>query len=91
MQIELKIQFSKRSRREDQSEPLGWRGFKCFCIGLLDEIIIQIGSVSLGHGKPVFPRRVFSPVLQLVSVGHVNEGMAELRYRIDKASQAGAA
>lgn len=56
-----------------------------FDAGLLDEIIIQIGSVSLAHGKPVFPRRVFSPALQLVSVTHINEGMAELRYKIHKA------
>ena len=59
--------------------------------GLLDEIIVQIGSVALGSGKPVFPRRVFRPALQLASVRHVNEGMAELRYRIDKARQAGPA
>lgn len=58
-----------------------------FDAGLLDEIIVQIGSVSLSHGKSVFPRRVFSPVLQLVSVNRVNEGMAELRYSISKANQ----
>lgn len=62
-----------------------------FDAGLLDELIVQIGSVSLGHGKSVFPRRVFSPVLQLVSVNRVNEGMAELRYKIGKANQAGTA
>jgi dihydrofolate reductase len=62
-----------------------------FDAGLLDELIVQIGSVSLGDGKSVFPRRVFSPALQLVSVSRVNEGMAELRYKICKASQAGAA
>jgi dihydrofolate reductase len=62
-----------------------------FDAGLLDEIIVQIGSVSLGRGKSVFPRRVFSPALQLVSANRVNEGMAELRYKIGKASQAGAA
>ncbi|MFC5435977.1 dihydrofolate reductase family protein [Rhodanobacter umsongensis] len=62
-----------------------------FDAGLLDEVIVQIGSVSLGHGKSVFPRRVFSPAFQLVSVNRVNEGMAELRYKIDKAVQTGAA
>lgn len=31
--------------------------------GLLDEIIVQIGSATLGAGKPLFPRRVLSPVL----------------------------
>ena len=62
-----------------------------FDAGLLDEIIVQIGSVSLGHGKSVFPRRVFSPTLQLASVNRVNEGMAELRYKVGRTSQAGAA
>jgi len=62
-----------------------------FDAGLLDELIVQIGSVSLGCGKSVFPRRVFSPALQLVSATHVNEGMAELRYKVSKARQAGAA
>jgi dihydrofolate reductase len=61
-----------------------------FDAGLLDEIIVQIGSVSLGRGKSVFPRRVFSPALQLVSVNRINEGMAELRYKVDKAGHAGA-
>lgn len=62
-----------------------------FDAGLLDELIVQIGSVSLAHGKPVFPRRVFSPVLQLVSVSRISEGMAELRYKIDNADQPRAA
>ena len=62
-----------------------------FDADLLDEVIVQIGSVSLGHGKSVFPRRVLSPAFQLVSVNRVNDGMAELRYRIGKANQAGAA
>lgn len=55
--------------------------------GLLDEIIVQIGSVCLGHGKPLFPRRVFSPTLQLTSVTRVSEGMAELRYQVAAANQ----
>ncbi|UGB38701.1 dihydrofolate reductase family protein [Frateuria soli] len=62
-----------------------------FDANLLDEVIVQIGSVSLGHGKSVFPRRVLSPGFQLVSVNRVNDGMAELHYRIGKANQAGAA
>jgi dihydrofolate reductase len=28
--------------------------------GLLDEIIVQVGSVTLGRGKPLFPRRLTS-------------------------------
>jgi len=62
-----------------------------FDAGLLDELIVQIGSVSLGRGKSVFPRRVFSPTLRLTSVNHISEGMAELRYRIDRGCQAGPA
>lgn len=52
--------------------------------GLLDQMIIQIGSVTLGAGKPVLPRRILSPVLQLVSVLHVGPGMAELHYDVEK-------
>jgi dihydrofolate reductase len=52
--------------------------------GLLDELIIQIGSVTLGKGKPLFPRRVLSPNLHLVSVRQMGTGMAELRYGVHK-------
>lgn len=52
--------------------------------GLLDELIIQVGSVALGKGKPLFPRRVLSPVLRLMSVRQMGEGMAELRYEVHK-------
>jgi dihydrofolate reductase len=50
--------------------------------GLLDEIIVQIGSATLGKGKPLFPRRVLSPSLRLVSVHQIGSGMAELRYEV---------
>lgn len=53
--------------------------------GLLDEMIVQIGSATLGQGKPLFPRRVLSPVLSLVSVSQVGTGFAELTYRVGKA------
>ncbi|MDO9118530.1 MAG: dihydrofolate reductase family protein [Nitrospira sp.] len=56
--------------------------------GLLDELIIQIGSVTLGKGKPLFPRRVFSPHLRLVSVRQIGAGMAELRYEVHKGGAA---
>jgi dihydrofolate reductase len=52
--------------------------------GVLDELIIQVGSATLGKGKPLFPRRVLSPVLRLVSVQQLGAGMVELRYAIDK-------
>lgn len=52
--------------------------------GLLDELIIQVGSATLGRGKPLFPRRVLSPTLQLVSVQQMGTGMVELRYQVQK-------
>lgn len=53
-----------------------------FDAGLLDEIIVQVGSVTLGKGKPLFPRRVANPPLRLVSVRQVGTGFAELRYEV---------
>jgi dihydrofolate reductase len=48
--------------------------------GLLDEMIVQVGSVTLGKGKPVFPRRVFGPNLKLTSMRQMGASMVELRY-----------
>jgi dihydrofolate reductase len=50
--------------------------------GLLDEIIVHVGSVTLGRGKQLFPRRVTSPPLRLVSVRQISSSMAELRYEV---------
>ncbi|GMU66645.1 MAG: hypothetical protein AMXMBFR36_29190 [Acidobacteriota bacterium] len=50
--------------------------------GLLDEIIVQVGSVTLGRGKPLFPRRVTSPPFRLVSARQLGPGFAELRYEV---------
>ncbi len=52
--------------------------------GLLDEIIVQVGSATLGKGKPLFPRCVLSPTLKLISVRQMGDGMAELRYEVHK-------
>lgn len=52
--------------------------------GLLDEIIVQVGSVTLGKGKPLFPRRVTNPPFRLVSVRQIGTGFAELRYEVQK-------
>lgn len=52
--------------------------------GLLDELIVQVGSVTLGTGKPLFPRRVLSPVLRLTAVRQMGESMVELRYDVRK-------
>ena len=52
--------------------------------GLLDEILVQVGSVTLGQGKPLFPRRLTWPPLKLVSVRQVGTGFAELRYEVPR-------
>jgi dihydrofolate reductase len=59
--------------------------------GLLDELIIQIGSATLGTGKPLFPRKVLSPILRLVSVRQLGAGMAELYYEVNKDDSSGSA
>jgi dihydrofolate reductase len=62
-----------------------------FDAGLLDELIVQVGSVTLGKGKPLFPRRVTDPPLRLVSVRQLGTGLAELRYEVRGNDAAGAA
>jgi dihydrofolate reductase len=47
---------------------------------LLDEIIVQVGSVTLGKGKQILPRRITNPALKLTSAVRFNSGFAELRY-----------
>lgn len=50
--------------------------------GFPDEPILQVGAVSLGMGKPLFPRRVLSPVPQLRSVRQIGTSMVGLHYAI---------
>lgn len=50
--------------------------------GLLDELIVQVGSVTLGAGKQLLPRQIISPPLKLVSVQQFGPGFAELRYEV---------
>jgi dihydrofolate reductase len=50
--------------------------------GLLDEIHVQIGSVTLGSGKPLFPRRITVPPLRLVSARAIGTGFVELVYEV---------
>jgi dihydrofolate reductase len=56
--------------------------------GLLDELILQVGSVTLGQGKPLLPRRITSPALKLTAVRHIGPGFAELRYTLSAPSPA---
>ena len=42
-------------------------------------------TVTLGQGKPLFPRRLTAPPLRLTSVRQVGSGFAELRYEVPRA------
>lgn len=50
--------------------------------GLLDEIHVQIGSVTLGAGKQLLPRSIVNPPLRLLSVRQVGTGFAEMVYEV---------
>jgi dihydrofolate reductase len=58
--------------------------------GLLDEIIVQIASVTLGGGAPLLPRAIATPPLRLVSAKAMGDAFAELRYEVVRLRQEGA-
>jgi dihydrofolate reductase len=57
--------------------------------GLLDELIVTVGSVTLGSGRPLLPRRIAFPPLRLVSARAIGTGFAQLRYEVPIAPAAG--
>jgi dihydrofolate reductase len=52
--------------------------------GLLDEMFVQVGSVTLGAGKPLLPRMITDPPLRLVSARKIGTGLAELHYEVPR-------
>ncbi len=52
--------------------------------GLLDELFVQVGSVTLGAGKPLLPRAIVDPPLRLRAVSAVGTGFAELHYEVPR-------
>ena len=52
--------------------------------GLLDELFVQVGSVTLGAGKQLLPRAIVSPPLRLLSARPVGTGFAELHYEVPR-------
>jgi dihydrofolate reductase len=52
--------------------------------GLLDELFVQVASVTLGAGKPLLPRTITNPPLRLLSVRAVGTGFAELHYQVPR-------
>jgi dihydrofolate reductase len=52
--------------------------------GLLDELIVQVASVTLARGQPLLPRRITRPPLRLTAARAIGSGFAELRYDVPK-------
>lgn len=53
--------------------------------GLLDEVIVQVGSVTLGAGRPLLPRHITGDrALRLTSARRIGPGFAELRYDVPR-------
>lgn len=50
--------------------------------GLLDELIVQVASTTLGSGKPLLPRRLLGPTLRLTSVRQIGAAFVEHRYDV---------
>jgi dihydrofolate reductase len=57
--------------------------------GLLDEIIVTLAPVTLGSGKPLLPRAITTPPLQLLGT-NVYGPFVQLRYAVGKANPASA-
>jgi dihydrofolate reductase len=54
--------------------------------GLLDEIIVTVAPVTLGAGKPLLPRAITTPPLQLLDT-RVYGPFVQLRYAVGKAHE----
>ncbi len=55
--------------------------------GHLDEVIVQVASVTLGQGAPLLPRAIVDPPLRLVSATPFGNGFVELRYEVPKQAE----
>lgn len=55
--------------------------------GLLDELIVQIASVTLGAGAPLLPRAIVTPPLRLTSAVAWGDAFVELRYDVSRPSR----
>jgi dihydrofolate reductase len=50
--------------------------------GLLDELFVQVTSVTLGRGAPLLPRRIARPPLRLLSATQWGDAFVQLRYEV---------
>jgi dihydrofolate reductase len=58
--------------------------------GLLDDLILGVGSVFLGGGAPLLPRRITPPRLRLISATPDGEDFVTLRYELRSATASAA-
>lgn len=49
---------------------------------LLDELFIELTSVTLGQGAPLLPRRIITPPLKLISAKSRGTAMVQLKYEV---------
>ena len=52
--------------------------------GLLDEIIVQVVSMTLGRGAPLLPRDLRTAPLRMTSAQRLDDNFAELRYSVKR-------
>lgn len=52
--------------------------------GLLDEVIVQIASVTLGSGASLLPRKIVTPPLKLLSATMYSNAFVELHYEVSR-------
>jgi dihydrofolate reductase len=55
--------------------------------GLLDELFVQITSVTLGGGAPLLPRRIATPPLRLLSATSWGDAFVQLHYKVPRAGR----
>ncbi|HEX6940965.1 MAG TPA: dihydrofolate reductase family protein [Longimicrobiales bacterium] len=56
--------------------------------GLLDELRVTIAPVTLGAGKPLFPRTIATPPLQLLGTRVFGDTHVQLRYAVPRPGSA---
>jgi dihydrofolate reductase len=54
---------------------------------LLDELFVQITSVTLGGGAPLLPRRIATPPLRLLSATPWGDAFVQLHYEVPRAGR----
>ena len=95
--IQLKEGFTLANSPEDALSKLHAEGFKEAIVtggstinsefakrGLIEEVLLDVNSVILGEGIPVFASSDFEMKLQLLDATKISESVFELRYKVVK-------